>query len=73
MAKFKTMEEAIAWVKEHRIAIDEQDCPKFDMPNPIEKDVKECKIICSNHWGCHTFRHLRGTRDSKKHQPFIFR
>lgn len=60
--KFKTMEEAKSWVEENRKLIDEQDCPKFDMKNPTEADIEECGNICVNHWACHTWRHLRGTR-----------
>jgi len=61
--KFRTMKEALEWVKKHKQFINELDCPKFDMPNPTEADLRECKSICQNHWTCHTWRHLRGTRD----------
>jgi hypothetical protein len=61
--KFANMEDAKAWAKATQQAIPEWDCPKFDMPNPTEADLKECQQICQNHWACHTFRHLRGTRD----------
>lgn len=60
--KFKTMEDAKSWAEKNKQLIDEQDCPKLGMKKPTEKDLEECGIICKNHWGCHTFRHLRGTR-----------
>jgi len=56
------MEEAKEWTMKNHEEIDEQDCPKFDMVNPKEVDLKECESICINHWACHTWRHLRGTR-----------
>ena len=31
---------------------------------PTEEDLMECGQICVNHWACHTFRHLRGSRES---------
>jgi len=61
--KFKNMEEAKVWVKKHKQAINEMDCPKFGMKNPTEADLTECRSICQNHWACHTWRHLRGTRN----------
>jgi hypothetical protein len=63
--KFKTMLEAIDWAMKNRTLINEMNCPKFDMKHPTEKDLKECGSICENHWGCHTWRHLRGSRDSE--------
>jgi hypothetical protein len=65
------MKEAKAWMKRHRQLINELDCPKFDMQNPTEADLKECESICQNHWGCHTWRHLRGTRDISEPKPKI--
>jgi len=62
MPEFKTIEEAKDWVMKNKKLIDEQDCPKFDIENPTEKDLEECQSICINHWACHTWRHLRGSR-----------
>ncbi len=59
---FETMEEARRWANEHKKPIDEMDCPKFGMETPTEEDLEECGEICTNHWGCHTFRHLMGSR-----------
>ena len=61
--KFKTMKEAVEWAYKNQKPIPEYDCPKFDMEHPIEKDLRECDTICENHWACHTWRHLRGSRD----------
>lgn len=57
------MAEAKAWIRKYKLPINEFDCPKFDMKHPTEKDLQECESICQNHWVCHTWRHLRGTRD----------
>jgi hypothetical protein len=57
------MAEAIEWVVQYQVKIPEYECPKFDMKHPTPKDLQECGSICENHWGCHTFRHLMGTRD----------
>lgn len=59
---FKTMDEAKACVEKNKKPILELVCPKYDMENPTEADLEECGDICENHWGCHTYRHLRGTR-----------
>lgn len=61
--KFKTMKEAVEWVNKNYKPIPEYDCPKFDMPKPTMMDLQECGCICENHWACHTWRHLMGTRD----------
>ena len=60
--KFKTIEEAKEWVRFNQKLIDDLDCPMRDLPEPTEDDLAKCEIICRNHWGCHTFRHLRGAR-----------
>ena len=57
------MKEAVEWVRQNNKPIDEFDCPKFDMKKPIMVDLIECGCVCSNHWGCHTWRHIMGTRD----------
>ena len=65
MSKFKTMQDAIEWAFESQQPINEVDCPKFDMPHPTQNDLRECQSVCVNHWACHTWRHLMGSRDPK--------
>lgn len=62
---FKKMEDALEWVVYYGRRIKEWDCPKFDTKEPTEEDLKECRVVCENHWGCHTFRHIHGARDEE--------
>jgi len=49
--------------------IKEYHCPNFNIKIPTQDDLDKCYhgSFCENMWGCHTFRHIYGSRIHARH------
>jgi hypothetical protein len=64
LARFRTMEEARWWSIRNKKRIKEEECPMVNLPHPTTDDLQKCGMVCDNRWGCHTFRHIFGSREA---------
>lgn len=63
--KFSSMAEMKNFVQRVGKTVREWLCPNLDIEHPTIEHMKECEngAYCDNHWGCHTFRHIFGSRE----------
>jgi hypothetical protein len=63
--KFASMDEMKHFVDREHKQVKEWLCPNLDIEHPTIEHMKECDngAYCDNHWACHTFRHLFGSRE----------